>query len=233
MNVHYAVRGFQSLVMFENERAEVLNADFSYINNKTWQLNQLALIAYQSGYKDFSLETFKIASDLLSKPYDFYQCLDFLKALYQTDFDTLANEYGMILYVLSDGNHEDLTDRLLFKLKLFELSGIELSEKLSNDILFVLFNNEGEYRINRSLSESMPFYLLYLIKKDSFEIVKGILFEFKEYLIEIIELVLMANGESDFPIPLKGFLSEFCEINAPGDIGKEKHKELKLLVAKL
>lgn len=197
MLTYYTVDDFNGVEMFQNERNEILSSDSLCSDKKIDQLNLLALTAFRSGLKDFSMETFKMSFEKLSKPYDFYQFLGCLRMLKQTDFSFLVEEFNAVLYNLSENNQVDLTDKLLLKLKLFEFSNAEFSEKLNNDILYILLNNENEYRINHSLSDSLPDYLIYLIVNNYVEVAKGLLVQFQEYLIDIVEQMILLNKKSD------------------------------------
>lgn len=217
------------LSLLKNERVKLVKESFSTKIEKIWQLNGLALTAYKSGFVGFSFETFKITFDLLSKPYDFYECYDLLKSLNQTDFSNLTNQLREILYRISENYQEDLTDKLLLKLKLFEVSNSKFRKKLDSDLLAMLFNRIGQYRINNSLSDSLPVFINYLIKSNSIKIAKGILIIFQEYLIEIVEQMIFENEQSENQVKLK----DFYQIIKQDEIGTKKYCELELLICKL
>lgn len=230
MIVDYKFVDFEgNLKLFQNERDEVLVAEFSSPIEKIEQLSLLAITAYKGGFNDFSLETFELAFSLLLKPYDFYECRMLLRGLNQANFAFLTDKLCAILYDISENCKGDLTDKLLFKLKMFELSNADFKEKLDSEILAILFNRIGQYRINHSLSDSLPFFIIYLIKNKPIDLAKGILIEFKEYLIDIVELIIFENNKLDSSIQLKDFYQSIT----PVEIGIEKFNELELLVSKL
>lgn len=217
------------LILFKNELNRLVNESFSTKIEKIWELNRLAITAYKSGFGDFAYETFEIVFDLLSKPYDFYECYDLLKSLNQTDYSNLTNQLREILYRISENYQGDLTDKLLFKLKLFEVSNSKFKKKLESEVLEILFNRIGQFRINNSLSDSSPVFINYLIKSKSIEMAKGVLIMFKEYLIEIIDQMIFENEQSDIPFSVK----EFCQTISSDEIGNYKYNELELLISKL
>jgi hypothetical protein len=217
------------LILLKNDRDKLVRESFSTKIEKIWELNRLAITAYKSGFGDFGFETFEIVFDLLSKPYDFYECYDLLKSLNQTDFSNLTNQLREILYRISENYQEDLTDKLLLKLKLFEVSNSKFKKKLDSELLAMLFNRIGQYRINNSLSDSLPVFINYLIKSNSIKIAKGILIIFQEYLIEIVEQMIFENEQSDNQVKLK----DFYQIIKQDEIGTKKYCELELLICKL
>lgn len=228
--VNDKVSGYESNVAsFVNERDKILIADFSSLIEKIEQLGHLAMTACKSNINDFALETFELTFGLLSKPFDFYECCKLLRALNQTNFVFLSDKLCAILYDISENSQGNLTDKLLLKLKFFELVNAEYSEKLNKDILGVLFDHQGEYRINQSLSDSLPFFIVYLIKKDHTEIAKSILIDFQEYLMQIVEEMIFENKQMDPLVRLK----EFYQTISPDEIGDDKYNQLKILTSVL
>lgn len=228
MVVNYQAVDFKGdLTLFKNERDEVLIMDFSSSIEKIEPLSLLAMAAYESGFNDFALETFNMSFGFLSRPYDYYECFSFLKVLSKTEFTHLSDELCAILYNVSENCQGDLTDKLLLKFKLFEFSNVDFAEILSRDIFSVLFNHQGEYRINQSLSDSLPFFIIYLISNNSIGVAKSILIEFQEYLIQIVEGLIFENNQLNVPVRLK----EFCQTIIPDEIGGDKYDELKVLIS--
>lgn len=193
------------LILFKNELNRLVKENFSTQIEKIWELNRLAITAYKSGFWDFAYETFEVVFDLLSKSDNFYEYYDLLRSLNQTNFRLMTEQINMILYDFTENFRGDLTDELLLKLKLFEVSNDNFKEKLDGQILAILINHVGEFRINQSLSDSLPIFLNYLIKNESIEMAKGILIEFKEYLFEIVDLMIFENEQCDNPVNLKDF----------------------------
>lgn len=228
--VNHKVSGYVSNVAsFVNERDEILITDFPILIEKIEELCLLAISAYESDFENFALDTFVLTFGLLSKPYDFYECGALLRALNQTNFVFLSDQLCAIEYDISENFKRDLTDKLLLKLKMFEFSNVEFAEKLNKDILEILFNHRGEYRINQSLSDSLSFFMIYLIKNNSIGIAKSILIDFREYLIQIVEGVIFENRQMDSLVQLK----EFCQTISSDEIGNDNYNELKILISKL
>ncbi len=224
------IRDFNhNIALFENEREEILSTVYSSSIEKIEQLCLLAIAAYKNGFHDFALETFTLSFALCSNPHDFYECRVLLRALNQTNFVFLSDKLCAILYDISENCQGDLTDKLLFKLKMFELSNEKFADKLEFEILAILFNDSGEYRVNNSLSDSLPVFLNHLIKNGSVGLAKDILLGFNEYLIEIVEQMIFESKQSDIPVNLM----DFYQIVKRDEIGMKKHSELELLVSKL
>jgi hypothetical protein len=217
------------LILLKNERDKLVRESFSTKIEKIWELNRLAITAYKSGFEDFAYEIFEIVFDLLSKPDNFYEYYDLLRSLNQTNFRLMTEQINMILYDFTENFRGDLTDELLLKLKLFEVSNDNFKEKLDDQILAILFNHAGEYWVNQSLSDSLSVFVNYLIKSNSIKIAKGILIIFQEYLIEIVEQMIFENEQFDNQVKLK----DFYQIIKQDEIGTKKYCELELLICKL
>lgn len=226
----YKISDFENnLAFFKNKREVILISTCLSSFERIENLSDLAIESYKVSFKDFSLETFNIALGFVSKTNDFYECKVLLKTLNQTDFSNLINQLCEIIYCISENYQGDLTDKLLLKLKFFEISNSNFREKLDSEILAILFNHAGEFSINHSLSDSLPVFLNYLIKNKSIEMAKGILIEFEEYLIEIVDLMIFENEKCENPVNLK----DFYQIIIQDEIGTKKYSELELLICKL
>lgn len=230
MGVYYKISDFENnLTFFKNEREVILISTCLSSFERIESLCDLAIESYKVSFKDFALETFKIALEFVSKNNDFYECRLLLNTLNQTNYFDLTNQLCEILYSISENYQGDLTDKLLYKLKLFEVSNSKFREKLETEILAILFNKSGEYSVNHSLSDSLPIFLNYLIMNKSIEMAKGILIEFKEYLIEIVDLMIYNNQQCDNPVNLK----DFYQIIIRDEIGIKKYSEFELIICKL
>lgn len=192
--INYSVADFcNNLLKLEKERKKILKAKFIHSSDKSSQLNKLAEIAYLNSFQEFSFETFHLSSELLQKPLEFYECLNFLKFLQVTDFEDLKDKISIELYALSEDEKDSFNDKLLKKLKTIEFSTSNISSKLSKEISLNLFDHKQQILINQSFIDALSGYIVFLLVNRHMVLMKSILNQFEDYSDVIFENIVINN----------------------------------------